>query len=231
MERFYICCMSYFFVKDLEPEAFPTVRTSTTIEEVLNLFRDYKVSHLAVVNNEEYLGLIEENEVLLYKKSKQPIGALPLHVITVSGKLSDHILDLLFLSVTHKLSILPIVDEKKHFIKYCTVNTLVKALSELLSVQYPGAILVLEVPIRSYSLAHISSIIEENNAHVLSVMVNTFPDSTLMHVIIKIDRQDVSFILNNFERYHYKVVAYIGEDLNQDILEERYNLLIKFLNI
>lgn len=223
--------MSGFFAKDLKPEAIPTIKTSSTIAEVLQLFRDYKVTHLAVVNNEEYLGLIEENDILGFRKSRQAIGALPLKIISVSGKVTDNIMDLLYLFYTHKLSVLPIVDKKNRFVKYCSHSSLLEALSELLSAHYPGAILMLELPVKNYSLAHISSIIEENNAHVLTSLVHTLPDSTLMHLYLKLDTQDVSYILPHFDRFNYQVLLLSGESFSQDILEERLQLLMKFLNI
>ncbi|MCX7696918.1 MAG: CBS domain-containing protein [Bacteroidales bacterium] len=223
--------MSGFFAKDLKPEAIPTVKTSSTVSEVLQIFRDYKINHLAIVNNEEYLGLIDENEILGFKKSKQAIGALPLKIISVFGKISDNVLDLLYLFITHKLSVLPIVDRKNRFVKYCSPLSLLESISELLSAHYPGAVIMLELPVRDYSLTHISSIIEENNAHVLATFVHTCPDSMLMQVFLKLDTQDVSYILPHFERFNYHVLALSGENFSQDIFEERLQLLFKYLNM
>jgi acetoin utilization protein AcuB len=54
------------------------------------------------------------------------------------------------------------------------------------SVKEPGGIIILEITNRNNSLAHISQIVESDNAQILSSYVQSFPDSTKLEITLKL---------------------------------------------
>jgi hypothetical protein len=82
-----------------------------------------------------------------------------------------------------------------------------------------------------YSLQAIARIVEGNGGKVLSVYTHTLPDSTRVEVTLKINREDISDILQSFERYEYFVKStYQGSRFHDD-LRGRYDELMRFINL
>lgn len=88
-----------------------------------------------------------------------------------------------------------------------------------------NSLVILEVPLRDYTLTEIARIVESNSIHITSL--NTVPvsggDSLL--VSLKLDTDDLTVLLRSFERFNYRVVYYFmksGEitDKQKQRLEE-----------
>ena len=81
-----------------------------------------------------------------------------------------------------------------------------------------------------YSLTEIASIVESNNTKILSTYIISKPKSRDIEVTIKLNKQDMSAIIKDFERRNYIVSAsYKEENIDVDFTE-RYESLMRFLN-
>jgi lipoate-protein ligase A len=100
------------------------------------------------------------------------------------------------------------------------------------TMRMPGGIIVLELNVNDYSLAHIARIVEDNDAKILSSYVTSVPDSMKMEVTLKINREDVTSIILSFMRYDYTIKAsYQSNDRNGDVLRNHYEQLMMYLNV
>jgi hypothetical protein len=63
--------------------------------------------------------------------------------------------------------------------------------------------------------------------------LNSFadPETGLSQVTIKLNKLEVSDIINSFQRYEYNVKYYFGEELYENELKSNYDNLMHFLNI
>ena len=105
-------------------------------------------------------------------------------------------------------------------------------MAEMASVQQPGSILVLEVSNQDYSLGEIARIVESNDAKVLSAYITSFPESTRLEVTIKVNRIDLSAIIQTFNRYDYNITASFSEESRwEELLINRYESLMNYLNV
>ena len=101
----------------------------------------------------------------------------------------------------------------------------------MMSVQNPGGVIVLELNQNDYSVTQIGNIIESNDTKILSLHVSSEPDSTKLEVTIKVNREDLSRILQTFNRYNYAVKAsFQNGDFNKG-MDDRMNEFMHFLNI
>ena len=103
--------------------------------------------------------------------------------------------------------------------------------AKITSVESPGGIIVLELNSKDYSLSEIANIIESNDAKVLGIYVSSFPDSTKLEVTIKLNKMDIKPVLQTFGRFNYSVKASFSEEQDNDILKERFDSLMNYLNI
>ena len=101
----------------------------------------------------------------------------------------------------------------------------------MLSLDKQGGLIILEMSINDYSLTEIANIVESNNVKVLNMVVMNHPESTLIDVVLKLNTNEPGGVIQTFERYDYQVKAVIDEEFDKDELKERYNSLMKYLNI
>ena len=99
------------------------------------------------------------------------------------------------------------------------------------AVQNAGGVIVLEMNIHDYSVTQIGNIIEGNDAKLLSLHVSSEPDSTKIEVTIKVNREDLSGLLQTFNRYNYTVkAAFQNGDYSKNI-KDKLDEFLHFLNI
>ena len=98
------------------------------------------------------------------------------------------------------------------------------------TIQSVGGVIVLEMNSNDYSLTEIASIVESNNTKILSSYIISKPNSTNIEVTIKLNKQDITAIIKDFERHEYTISAsYKEEEVDGDFVE-RYESLMRFLN-
>ncbi|HEK19874.1 MULTISPECIES: CBS domain-containing protein [unclassified Mucilaginibacter] len=216
---------------ELIEDAIPPVHTSDTIQKVFDRMAEFRVSHLPIVNEEQFLGLISEDDLIEEPDYNTSIGALAISLVNPYVLEDQHIYDVIRLFYEQQLTVVPVLNQKKDYQGLISINCLAEYFAKLTSVTDPGGIIVLEVDIRNNSLAHMSQVVESDNAQVLSSYTRTFPDSTRMEVTLKVNKQDISNILATFQRYNYEVKATFNfTDHNNNSLD-RYDSFMNYLNI
>jgi hypothetical protein len=192
---------------------------------------DLKVSHLPVLDQEEYLGLLEDADILDMEDTDAPIGMQIKNFKKVSANIEQHIFDLMRISDTYKLSLIPVLDHGGHYVSSITLPVLLNSFTRIASASNPGGIIVIELNERDYSLSEISGIVESNNAKILSLFIHTYDDSTKMQLTIKLNSRDIKAVLQTFARYKYTIMASFTEKEYDDDLRERYDSLMRYLNV
>lgn len=213
-------------------EVVPALRTSDTAQMALNWMETFRVSHLAIVNERDYLGLISDSDIYDLNQPDEPIGNHPLSLPRPSVRGNQHIFDVFALAARHKLTVVPVVDEDNHFRGVITYNEMISGMARTASIDQPGGILMLKVLQRDYSMSRISQIIESNDARILSMHITSEPDSTSLGITIKVNTGELASIIRTFERYSYEVTSWLTDDDELDrFYTDRYNLLMKYLNM
>lgn len=196
----------------------------------LNLMDQFRVAHLPVVENGKFRGVISETELLSIDRiASEKENAMKL--VEVSVPPEEHILEILKVASEHHLTIIPVVDVEKKYMGAITLEKLVDSLSQYQSVNDPGAIVVLEINENDYHLSQIARIVEENDARILSLSVNTSPGSGKMELHLKINKEDINPILQSFERFGYNITASYQEPEYTEDMRTRYDELMRYLNI
>ncbi|RYD90327.1 MAG: CBS domain-containing protein [Sphingobacteriales bacterium] len=212
-------------------DTIPPVHTSDTVQKVMDRMAEFRVSHLPIVNEEQFLGLIAEDDLVEVTDFNTQIGALNLSLVNPYVLEDQHIYDVIRLFHDQHLSVVPVLDIKKNYSGLISINAMNEYFAEITSVTRPGGIIVLEISNRNNSLAHMAQIVESDNAQILSSYVRTFPDSTRMEVTLKVNKQDISAITASFIRYDYDVKATFNHNNDRDNSMDRYDSLMNYLNL
>jgi len=218
--------------KDLISEVIPSLKTSDTGQTALNWMEIFRISHLPIVNNQDFLGLISDVDIYDINQPDEPIGNHPLTLFKPYVDLETHIFDVIGIASKMNLSVVPVLDEKMHFKGVILVSDIVGYLARISGLDLPGGIIVLDVLERDYSLAQISQIVESNNARVLSSYITSISESTRLQITLKVNTTSLSSIIRTFERYGYEVKTWLTEDesLNR-FYSDRFDMFMKYLDI
>lgn len=214
---------------ELIADAIPPLRTTDNIQKALDRMAEFKVRHLPIVNEDQYLGLVAEEELAGPDHSAQ-LGAIPLTLTTPYVLEEQHIYDVIRTLYESKISAVPVLSVSKTYLGVIPGTAVIECIAELTSVTQPGGIIVLEITSVNNSLAHMAQVVESDNAQILSSYVRTFPDSTRMEVTLKINKADVNAISSAFIRYGYDVKAVFGQHDGDDDTMDRYDSLMNYLN-
>lgn len=223
----------FMIAKEILSDEMLPLTAADTPASALKLMDEYRVSHLPVVEEGHYYGLISDYEIdSLSTEVNEPFGNHKYELKRPFVTENQHIFEVIRIFSEHKLSVLPVISHKDRFMGLISLGTLVNTISGLTAVQNPGGVIVLEMSTNNYMLSEIARIIESNDASVLSLFVTPHPDSTKMEVIIKVNKVELDSLLQTFNRFDYIVTAsYTESHSYYDDLRQRYDLLMKYLDI
>ncbi len=207
------------------------LRTSDTVRKALERMNEFKLYHLPIVNEIQYLGLVSEEELMEARDMEIAIGALPVKLLNTFTFENAHIYEVIRLFSELQLSVVPVLDQQKNYLGIVSINNLLNFTANLYSVSEPGGIIVLSISNRNNSLAHMAQIVEADNAQILSSYINVFPDSTRLEVTLKINKTEISAIVAAFERYDYEVKAVFNNSTHDDDSMDRFDSFMNYLNV
>lgn len=217
--------------RDLITDEIPPLKTSDTGIRALSWMDELKVSHLPIVNNNDFLGLISDTDILDLNKPEEPIGNHRLSLVRPFVTEDEHVFEVLKLIQNMKLTLIPVLANDNSYLGVITLPSLIEKFAEIASVSEPGGIIILEVNHNDYSLAEISQIVESNDGKILSLYITSRSDSNKLEVTLKVNRRDLSGIMQTFARYDYEVKAtFYQKEFNEDV-KDRFDSFMNYINM
>jgi acetoin utilization protein AcuB len=217
--------------KEFLSETIAPLNPSDTAAFALGIMDEFKISHLPIVQDQNFLGLISDTDIYNLNNFDEPVVNHNLTLGQVYVTENQHIYDAIKIFSTLSLSVLPVVTENHQYLGIITQSDLINHLAGIFAINNPGGVIILEINEKDYSLTEIARIIESNDAKVLSLSITSFPDSTKLEVTLKLNRMDIESVLQTFNRYNYSVKASFSENSNVEDLKERFDSLMKYLNV
>lgn len=208
----------------------PPLKLSDKGSRALDWMEEFKVTDLPVVNNGEYLGMIEETQLLDRSNIDDLISSYNLNFKKPFAHENLHVFEIISLIVQNEVDLLPVLGINDKFLGIITINSILKFFSETVSIANQGSIITIELNINDYSLAEIAKIVESDNAKILASFITSHPDSTKLEVTLKINKNEITRILATFERFNYTITASYNETDYQKDLQNRYDEFMRFLN-
>ena len=217
-------------IADLITHDIPSLKSSDTVEQALLWMEEFKITHLPVLHHKKLTGLVSETE-LLDADPQTKIADNHFTYIKPQIHQTQHAFDALKMMSGLHLTLIPILDERENYLGNITQKSVLDRLAGLSAVMEQGGIIELELNKNDYSLTQIASIVEGNDAKILSCYVSSLPDSTKILVTLKLNKEDLSRVLQTFYRYSYEVKASYHQAAYEDDLKNRFNEFIKYLDV
>lgn len=219
------------YARDLLSDAIPALKTSDTVQKVLDRMAEFRVSHMPIVNEHQILGLICEEDLIEISDYSVEIGSIDLSLRNYYVFEDQHVYDVIRLVNELHLTMVPVLDRDKNYLGLISLMTLTEYFASLTSIKEPGSILVLEISNRDNSLAHVAQIVESENAQILSSYIKSYPESTRLDLTLKLNRTEISAIVASFLRYNYIVKAKFNDVKSDEGTQDRYDQLMNYLDI
>jgi acetoin utilization protein AcuB len=192
---------------------------------------DNKCEHLPIVSEDnDYIGLVSETQ-LLSASNEKSLADFKSPFLKPAVKEEEHIFAVVKLMTELNLTLIPIIDKNEKYIGSISQHNVIKELSQFVSATDPGGIIVLEMNKRDYYLTQIVSIIEGNESKVLGVYTSPAADSTKVDVTIKVNTEDLSRIIQTFERFNYTVLATFHQGSYEQDMKNKFDEFMHYLSI
>lgn len=214
-------------VEDIMP-----LRSEDTSATALMRMTDFGVSHMPILDGgERYTGLISDVDILAMDYISQPVKDVPLSTNRPFVRETYHLFEILDVMSKLNLTLIPVLDEKDRYRGCIRADALISSLADVTAVNNPGGIIVLEMSEKDYLLTEIAQIVESNDTKILSMYLTSSPNSTKLEVTLKLNRMDISAVIQTFNRYGYVIQASYPEDNFNEGLQDRFDALMNYLNI
>ena len=218
--------------ENLISEVVPSLRWADTGQKALNWMDVFRISHLPVVEEHQYFGLVSDKMIYDLNMIDKELFEMRDKLVSPHVMVNQHIYQVFSVISEFKLSVVPVLDLHKEYKGVITAFDMAKQFAGLVAVNEPGGVIELELNLINYSLSQITQIVEGNDAKILSMYVHERKDSKLITVTLKINVIDLSRIIQTFVRYDYNIKAvYMDESIIDEMYDDRFDQLMKYLNI
>ncbi|HRI60995.1 MAG TPA: CBS domain-containing protein [Saprospiraceae bacterium] len=209
----------------------PSLSVEQTGRDAFHLLSDFHVKHLPVVDDGHLVGLLSEEDIFNHKLY-DPISSYDLSLMRrFAVRESEHIFEVMRVMGDNRLTVIPVIDEEGIYLGLITQNDLLRHFANMSSFSEPGAVLVLEMSRRDYSLTTIARIVEEDDVKILNALVSSTSDPDEVEITLKLNRNELGRTIASLERHGYEVKETFSELEHSDSLKERYESLMNYLNV
>lgn len=217
--------------KTLIAHDIPALSLQQTGRDAFHFLSDYHVKHLPVVHEGKLVGILSEEDVFNHKLY-DPISEYDFSLMRRAAVLEDeHVFEVMRMMGDQRLTVVPVIDKEGTYLGLVSQNDLLRYFAQTASFTEQGAVLVLQMPRRDYSISTISHIIEDEGVKILSAFVTSAPDPEYVELTLKLDRTELSRVIASLERHEYDVKETFGEVERSDFMRERYDALMHYLNL
>jgi CBS domain-containing protein len=198
----------------------------------LRQMKKLHVSHLPMVSGGIFAGLISEHAVMAAGEAAQEVSHCEMIPANVSVAPGQHIYDAMSLMRRFSLTLVPVVTDTGQYVGVIMLSDLLGAITDLIGINEPGGIIVLEFDEKDYTLDGVVRTVESNDAKILNCFVTALPGSSKIEVTIKVNRIEIGPLLQAFFRMDIQVVTLrSAKNMFSEGLRERFDALMNYLNI
>lgn len=209
----------------------PRLTPEDTVARALQLITDYSITHLPVIEEGQFLGMICEEDLRASIDYRTPVKELTDYLLPASVKQQVHFLNAVGIAIMYEANVVAVVREDGHFEGLITSGTLIKVLGHFAGANETGGIIVMEMERSQYSISKISHIAEDNNCIILHLNTTVDPTTGILSVTLHINKTEIGALINAFERYDYNVVYYLGKEDDDHEVRSNYKHLMNYLEL
>lgn len=220
------------FAKEILDNIIQPVRVTDHGLQILSWMEEYKVMQLPVVEDDKLLGVIAEPDIYGLSDPEVSLREITEVLKPLSVFEDAHVFEILTYFLNDAATVVPVVTKDAHYLGVISQYSLIKALARMETHDAPGAVVIIEMNQSDYLLSQLAQIAESSDVQLLSVHAVQRPQSMMMDVVLKTNREEVGAFQKSLERYGYQVkVALAKRNFEMEKLQENYNYIMTYLDI
>lgn len=209
----------------------PRLQLSDTVIKAKQLIADFNLTHLPVISENKFLGLISEEDLLDIEEEKATIEMIQEYFLRVAVADDAHFLNAVSFANQHETNVIPVLNKSGDFVGTITAGDLLKTMGEFAGANEMGGLIVLEMERSQFAISEISRIVESNDCTILHLNTIINPQTGLLTVTLHINKKEISTLVSTFERFEYNILYNFGTLQFEDETESNYKNLMHYLNI
>ncbi|MVM34914.1 CBS domain-containing protein [Spirosoma sp. HMF4905] len=210
----------------------PALKPTDSVGQALDWMQEHHVGQLVLTDQGDYRGIVSEELLMDVADDERPLGNVMRLFEQTYVHEDQHLFEVLGLVIQQQMEVVAVLNEVQEFIGTIAVSELLKQFAQELGVQDIGAILILNMNERDYSLTEISRLVESNNVKIISSYFSSaaygMPDRS--RLTLKLNRRDISPVISTLERFGYQIEAAFANAPVESIDQERLDSLLRYLN-
>lgn len=210
----------------------PTLKLTDSVGTALDWMDEFRTKQLVVTESGLYKGIVSEDILFDISDASELLNRVIIQHQDIFASENQHPYELLRLINQFGLLIIPVVQDDKTFIGSILINDLVENFVNELGVQEKGAVIVLKIAERNYSLADISRHIESNGTRILSSYYSSSESAHPLNesrLTLKLNRTHITPIIATLERFGYDIEEAHANDPIASVDQERLDMLLRYL--
>ncbi len=200
-----------------------------SIDKIVEFFHDSTYSHIAIMENGAFLGVIGEEDIHEFELGKTVLD-YRYNLEAFFVRKDTNWLDVLETFARNETNIIPVLDENNEILGYYDLTDICGFFIDSPFFTEPGGIIVVAKGIKDYSFSEIAQIVESNNTRLIGAFITDIRND-LIQVTIKIGQSDINEIIQTFRRFNYSILYGNNDDQFLEDLKERSDYLDKYLNV
>ncbi len=207
----------------------PYFEVKDSLEEVIAFFKDSTYSHVAIIEDGLFAGVLSENDLANFETEKN-IEDYRYNLESFFVNKSTSWLDVLEVFARNEANLVAVLDDDGYIQGYYDLNDIVGVFIDTPFFTEPGGILVVAKGIRDYSFSEIAQIVESNNTKLLGAFI-TDSRNEVIQITVKIGTTNLNDVIQSFRRYNYNILFGNNDDQFLEDLKQRSDYLDKYLNV
>lgn len=210
----------------------PSLKPTDSVAQALDWMQEHRVGQLVLTDQGEYRGVISEELLMDVANDEQPLSNVMRLFEQTFVYEDQHLYEIIGLILQNRMEVVAVLTEEQEFSGTISTSELLKQFAQELGVQEAGAILILNMNERDYSLTEISRLVESNGVKIISSYFSSaaygMPDRS--RLTLKLNRREITSVISTLERFGYRIEAAFANAPVESIDQERLDSLLRFLN-
>ncbi|QJD79201.1 CBS domain-containing protein [Spirosoma rhododendri] len=210
----------------------PALKPTDSVGQALDWMQEHRIGQLVLIDQTDYQGIISEELLLDIADDERPLSSMMHLFEQVNAYEGQHLFEVLGLVMQHRMDVIAVLNEGREFLGTVSTSELLRQFAQELGVQEGGAVLMLSLDERDYSMAEISRLIESNNVKIISSYFSSaaygMPDRS--RLTLKLNRQNITAVISTLERFGYQIEAAFANVPVESIDQDRLDSLLRYLN-
>jgi len=217
--------------RELMSDQVTTVPLNALWGETSKLMHELLLTQIPVLEENRFVGLLVMDDL----PNKQQEGVRLTDWVPYFRKAAvlptAHLFDIVKVALQYQCKAVAVVNEQKEFLGLISAEICLRHIGMLSSVQDSGGILELAIPVRDFSLTELSRIVEQEDVRILGLFTHLDAVHSRWHVTLKCNSLDLTSVVATLERHGYHISGVYQEENYTEDLKDRYDALMRFLNV